>query len=136
MEAIEDVLKVSGQCVCMRIQVCVCVSVPSSCIMTCSETTHSRSHLPLKAHNCHAGVIMHPVEESVLQHKERVAVCRTQTLDAPKWPHSLSRAEPPLISFLGAVMVLIKGARNNRKKNAFNIIVYLKSQTRNLTLAV
>lgn len=66
----EDVLKVSGQCVC----VCLCVCVPSSCIMTCSETTRSRSHLPLRAHNRHAGVIMRPAEESVLQ-QERVVVC-------------------------------------------------------------
>lgn len=34
---------------------CVYVCVPSSCIMTCSETTRSPSHLPLRAHNRHAG---------------------------------------------------------------------------------
>lgn len=89
----------------------MCVCVPSSCIMTCSETTRSRSHLPLRAHNRHAGVIMHPAEESVLQHKEGVALWRAQSLDAPKWPHSLSPAEPPLIGFLGSLMVLIKGAK-------------------------
>lgn len=49
MEAMEDVLKVSVKCV------CVYVCVPSSCIMTCSETTRSPSHLPLRAHNRHAG---------------------------------------------------------------------------------
>lgn len=91
--------------------VCLCVCVPSSCIMTCSETTRSRSHLPLRAHNRHAGVIMCPAEESVLQREERVAEGRAQTPDTPKWPHSLSPAKAPLICFLGAVMVLIKGAK-------------------------
>lgn len=43
----EDVLKVSAEC--------ICVCVPSSCIMTCSETTRSPSCLPLRAHNHHAG---------------------------------------------------------------------------------
>lgn len=40
MEAMKTVSKVSAQCV------FVCACVPSSCIMTCSETTHSPSRFP------------------------------------------------------------------------------------------
>lgn len=64
---------------------------------------------------------MCPAEESVLQREERVAEGRAQTPDTPKWPHSLSPAKAPLICFLGAVMVLIKGAkeRETTKKEWF-----------------
>lgn len=45
----------NGGCIESVSAVCLCVCVPSSCIMTCSETTRSPSRRPLRAHNRHAG---------------------------------------------------------------------------------
>lgn len=56
---------------------------------------------------------MRPVEDSAIQHTA-VEQCHARKLDtqAPKWLNSLARAEPPLICFLRARMVLIKGVKN------------------------
>lgn len=100
----ECIESVSTPCMCAYVR----ASVPSSYIMTCSETTLSPSRLPLRAHNRHAGSLCARWRTQSYKHSNCRVMPRQEAgrLDAPKWLIFL--AQPPLICFLRARMGLIK----------------------------